>query len=280
VPLLAGAILCAASPALAQEAGPPPPAEDLRNDPNSLTLGLGAAYAPSYEGSDNYIVTPIAIAFGKVQGFSFYTRGTTLYLDAIREEADNPIDFAFGPAVNIRFDQSTKVEDPRVEALGELDTAVEVGAFIGIGRTGVFHEYDSIAARIHYVRDITDTHGSYVITPAIEYGTPLSTTTYVGLSASSDYVGDAFAGTYYGVSPSGARRSGLRAFTPEGGFKNVRLSFFAAQSLTGDLRSGGLSLFGAASYSRMLGDFADAPIVRDVGDRNQYFASIGLSYSF
>ncbi len=271
---VAGAMLLAAAPALAQEADQP------QDDPNSLTIGLGAGYAPSYEGSDDYVVTPIGIAFGKVGGFSFFTRGTALFFDVVREPAGAPIDIGFGPAVNLRFDRSTQIKDDRVEALGELDRAVEVGGFVSVGRTGVLHQYDSIAARVHYVRDVTDTHDSYAIMPALEYGTPLSTTTYVGASVSGEYVGGGFARTYYGVDPAGSVRSGLPVYTPGKGFKNVRFSLFGSQSLTGDLRTGGLSLFAGGSYSRLLNDIKDSPLVAQVGDRDQYFASVGLSYSF
>ena len=272
--MFAFAIALMAAPALGQEADPP------QDDPNALTIGLGVGYAPSYEGSDDYVVTPIGIAFGKVGGFSFFTRGTALYFDLIREPTGAPIDIGFGPVVNLRFDRSTQIKDDQVEALGELDRAVELGAFVSVGRTGVLHEFDSIAARVHYVRDVTNTHDSYAIMPALEYGTPLSTTTYVGASVSGEYVGGKFARTYFGVDPAGTLRSGLRTYTPGDGFKNVRFSLFGTQSLTGDLRTGGLALFAGGSYSRLLGDIKDSPLVRDIGDKNQYFVSAGLSYSF
>ena len=272
--MFAFTIALMAAPALAQETDPP------QDDPNALTIGLGAGYAPSYEGSDDYVLTPIGIAFGKVGGFSFFTRGTAIYFDLIREPTGAPIDIGFGPVANLRFDRSTQIKDDRVEALGELDRAVELGAFVSVGRTGVLHEFDSIAARVHYVRDVTDTHDSYAIMPALEYGTPLSTTTYVGVSVSGEYVGGKFARTYFGVDPAGSLRSGLRTYTPGDGFKNVRFSLFGTQSLTGDLRTGGLALFAGGSYSRLLGDIEDSPLVRDVGDRDQYFVSAGLSYSF
>ncbi|HEX8448059.1 MAG TPA: MipA/OmpV family protein, partial [Allosphingosinicella sp.] len=92
--LRAGALalpLMAAAPASAQdeEQGRP-------DDRNSLTVGLGGAYLPSYEGSDDYILTPAGLAFGKVAGFGFATRGTALYLDLIPDKADAPFSFDFG----------------------------------------------------------------------------------------------------------------------------------------------------------------------------------------
>ena len=41
-----------------------------------------------------------------------------------------------------------------------------------------------------------------------------------------------------------------------------------------------LGLFGIASYKRMLGKFADSPLVRDAGSADQAFAVAGVLYSF
>jgi outer membrane scaffolding protein for murein synthesis (MipA/OmpV family) len=268
IALLATAI--AAAPALAQD-----PADDR----NSLTIGLGIGVAPDYEGSNDYMATPAGLAFGKVEGFSFYTRATTLYIDLVRESDPKAIDFAVGFAGNLRIDRHS-VDDPRIEALGELDRAIELGAFVGVGKTGIFHEYDTAAARVHVVKDVTDTHDGIVVQPMIEYGTPLSRKAYVGLQLSADYVDQDFADTYYGVDAAGSLRSTLPVYDADSGWKNVRVSLLGTHSLTGDLTTGGLSLFAIGSYSSLLGDFKRSPLVREAGDADQYFAAIGLSYSF
>ena len=51
------------------------------------------------------------------------------------------------------------------------------------------------------------------------------------------------------------------------------------QDLSGDGRKG-LGLFALAGYKRLLGQYADSPIVRDAGSANQGFAVAGLTYSF
>jgi len=270
--LLRGLILSAAllaAPAFAQS-----------DDRNSLTVGVGVATTSDYEGSNDYRLVPAGLVMGKVAGFDFYSRGTSLYFDLIPGESANGVDFAIGPAGNVRVDR-TSVKDDRVELLGELDWAIELGGFVGIGKRGVFHQYDLAAARIHYVRDIADTHDSYVISPTIEYGTPLSRTTFVGVAASAEYVGGKYASTYFAVDPAGAARSGLPVFAnPGSGWKNARFTLLGTQMLTGDLEAGGLSLFGLASYSSLLGDFKDSPLVSVAGDADQWFVGAGLAYSF
>jgi outer membrane scaffolding protein for murein synthesis (MipA/OmpV family) len=276
--LLAAALVAiplAAAPALAQEAEEP-----LPDDRNSLTIGIGGAYLPSYEGSDDYVFTPVALAFGKVAGFGFATRGTTLTIDLIPDSSSSPVEFAFGPAANIRLDRTSRIKDSRVRALGELETAIELGAHGGVKVNGLLHQYDSLSFGLQYLKDVSNAHDSSILTPSITYATPLSTRTYVSLSAEADRVGNKYARTYFSIDAAGAARSGLSPFQADGGWKSHRFTLLAAQVLTGDLRDPGLGLFGGLSYSRLRGDFAESPIVSVAGSRNQYLATLGLSYTF
>ena len=269
---LALLLAASAAPALAQERSV------MEGD--YASIGLGGIYAPDYEGSDNYALSPAAVVRGRVGGFNFFSRATSLYFDVARGDPKASTDFLVGPMVNLRFDRSRKIRDDAVELLGELDMAIEAGAFIGVAQTGVLHEYDTIQGRLDFVHDVTGTHGGYVLTPNLEYGTPLSRHAYVGLSASADFTNGEFADTYYSVDPAGTLRSGLRTYDADGGFKNARLTLLAIHTLTGDLTTTGLSLFAVGSYSRLFGDFADSPLVADAGSRSQYAAAAGLAYTF
>jgi len=268
------ALAFAAAPAFAQDA------PDEAPDNNSLTLGAGVGYVPSYEGSDDYILIPVGVVSGKVGGISFSSRGTSFNVDVIPDAKDAKIEFFLGPAINIRLDRTSRIKDPQVRALGELDAAIEVGGTAGVGFNRLLNPYDRLSLKLQVLKDVTDTHGSTIVTPSIEYETPLSTSTYVGLGLSADHVGDSYARTYFSVTPAGSVASGLPVYNADGGWKSWRLSLFGAHTLTGDLRHPGLSLFGVASYYRLKGDFSRSPIVSIAGDPNQYFAAIGLAYTF
>ncbi len=272
--LFAGALLLAAAPALAQEEAPP------KQDDNSISIGLGAGFAPTYEGSDDYRIIPGGVVRGKIGGHSFFTRGLQLYFDAI-PEADGPgLHVGLGPVVGLRLNRTSSIKDPRVKALGELDTAFEAGGFVSIGQTGVItSEYDNLSFRVTYLKDVGNAHESRIITPSIEYGTPLSRQAFVGVSVSADFVGDGYADYYFDVSPAGSLASGLAPYDADGGFKSWSLSLAGAHALTGDLL-GGVSLFAVGSYTRLRGDFADSPIVSTAGSATQWFGAIGLSYTF
>ncbi|WP_336967968.1 MipA/OmpV family protein [Sphingobium aromaticiconvertens] len=252
---------------------------------STLTIGVGGAYVPSYEGSDDYRAMPIAQARGKVHDFAFWMRGPSLYVDAIPNRDETGLDFQLGPMVNVRFDRTSRkqIKDNQIRALGKLDTAVEVGGFVGIGKTGVFTSaYDNLSARIAVSKDVAGAHESYVITPAIEYFTPLSTTSFVGLGLSAEYVGKKYGRYYYDVDAAGSVASGLPTYADAGtgsGFKKLSLNVSGGKSLSGDLRKG-WALFAVGGYSRLLGDYADSPIVAIAGSRNQWVGAVGVGYTF
>lgn len=79
----------------------------------------------------------------------------------------------------------------------------------------------------------------------------------------------------FDVSTKDAARSGLRAYRTEGeyvqGSMNGRLTFLVTRKL---------SVSTVAQYSRLFGDAADSPVVKDVGDANQWHGSLAINYQF
>ena len=274
---LSAFLACATTPALAQDSKPDAAVEA---EHNSLTFGVGGVYLPSYEGSNDYILTPAIAARGKVHDFSFFTRNTQLYVNAIPSQSGPGVDFELGPIIGVNFNRHTKLVDPQIKALGKRKLAAEAGGFIGIGKTGLItSDYDNLTVRVAYVHDISGIYKSYVITPQIQYTTPLSRKAFVGISASADYAGTGYATAYYDVDAAGALRSGLPVFTGRKGWKQVTFGMIGGHSLTGDLLHG-LGLYVTGSYSRLQNDFAASPVTRIAGSPNQWFGAVGLGYSF
>jgi len=272
--------LLAAAPVRAADPPPAPAQQPMADRHNSLTIGLGAAWLPTYEGSDDYSLTPVVFAFGKVAGIGFATRGTALYVDVVPSDTKSSFGFEGGPVGNLRLDRSREVEDKQVSRLGKIGPAVELGAYAGVTKNRVLHGYDTLNLRVAVTRDVTDTHGSTIVSPSIEYMTPVSHRAAISLSASAERVGGGFARTYYGVDAAGSARSGLPVYSAKGGWKNWRANLVLARVLTGDLKNPHLSAFVALSYARMLGRFARSPVVAIAGDPDQYAAGGGLAYSF
>ena len=287
----------AASPAFAQDA---PPAESVnpagaeaepataeraaaaQEGAARLSIAAGAAWIPDYEGSDDNRFTPIPAANGTIAGMSFTLLGNRASLDVIPDIAGPGWNFQLGPTAVINLNRTNidAIEDPRVRALGEVDTAVEVGGYIGIGKTGLItSDYDTLSISLSYRHDVTRIHKSGIFTPSINYTTPLSTKALVGFFASAEIVEDDYARTYFGVTPAGSAASGLPVFTPEGGQKNVNFGGMFTYALTGDLTKG-VALVTGFNYSKLVGDFADSPLVSIAGSRHQWTVGAGLALTF
>lgn len=272
--------LLAATPALAQSADPgaATPLPDPNDQSDTVTIAAGGAFIPDYEGSNDYRLIPAAAIRGRVSGISFFTRATYLYVDFI-PRGEGKVEFDAGPIVGVRLNRTGKVKDDFVDLLPERKAAIEVGGFAGVTVHGLTNPYDALSVRLDVVKDVGDAHGSAVFTPTIDFGTPLSRTTYVGLSLSADWVAGDYADYYYSITPADALASGLPAFNADGGFKGWKLGLLANQSLSGDLTKG-FSIFGTASYSRLSGDFKRSPIVDQRGSPTQWLAALGVAYTF
>ncbi|RST29704.1 MipA/OmpV family protein [Sphingomonas ginkgonis] len=268
--------LLAGTPAWAQSESKPLP--DPFDNRDTLTIGAAAAFLPDYEGSDDYRFIPAPVIRGRVSGHSFYSKGSYVYFDLV-PRTPGKFSFNAGPIAGVRFNRRSKIHDPVVDLLPRRKTAIELGAFAGVSLSGLTNPYDSLGVHVDVVHDVAGAHRSTVITPSVDFATPLSRHTYVSLSASADFVGDRYARYYYSISPAEAVASGLPAFDASGGYKNWKLSLIANQSLTGDLLHG-LSLFGTGSYARLQNDFRRSPIVNQRGSPTQWLGAVGLAYTW
>ncbi len=274
--LIAAALSALASPAFAQSGDTALP--DPNDQSDTFSIGAGVGIVPDYEGSNDYRLIPAVAARGRVRGISFSTRGTYLYVDVIPRGAGK-IEFDAGPIAGVRLNRTGKIKDDFVNRLPDRKAAIELGGFAGITAHGLTNPYDALSFRVDVVKDVGNGHGSTVITPTIDFATPVSRTTYLGASLSADFVGEGYADSYFSITAGEALASGLRAYDADGGYKGWKVGLLANQSLSGDLTKG-LSLFGTGTYGRLSGDFKRSPIVADRGSASQWFGAIGLGYTF
>ncbi|WP_277970575.1 MipA/OmpV family protein [Sphingomonas echinoides] len=278
-------LLASAAPALAQQAVPAPADNNQiadEFDKDTVTVGVGAAYLPDYDGSNDYRVVPAPVVIGSVKGFNFSVIGNRASLDLARNQPGQRWDIQFGPIGVVNFDrQSPKnIDDLRVRALGKIDTAIELGGYIGLGKTGVITSpYDKLSVSISMRHDVNNVHKSSILQPSINYLTPLSRKAAVALFGTAQYVESGYGATYFSITPAQSLASGLPTYSTGKGWKNYSVGGLATYSLTGDLLHG-FKLVAGGTYSRMLGSFADAPIVRIAGSRNQWVGAAGVAYTF
>jgi outer membrane scaffolding protein for murein synthesis (MipA/OmpV family) len=272
---------CIASPAFAQDqptaAGMPSPEEVANKD--MVTVAVGGAITPDYEGSDDYRIIPAAAIRGKVGGISFNTRGTYLFVDVVPGNAK--IDFDAGPIVGLRLNTRRNIEDDIVKLLPKRKRAIEIGAFAGVSFHGLTNPYDSLGLRVDVLHDVGGAHKSTTFSPNLEFSTPLSTKTYASASVGAEFVSNRFADYYYSISPADSVATGgvLLPFNASGGMKNWKAGLLLNQSITGNLLHG-FSVFGLGQYSRLVGDFKRSPIVSERGSASQWIGALGLAYTW
>jgi MipA family protein len=282
--LAATALLCAtAAPAAAQEATTPEQ-QQIETDYNkdTVTIGIGAAYMPDYDGSNDYRVSPAPVAIGSVGGFNFSLIGNRASIDLIPNRNPRKLDIQFGPIGVINFDRQSvnAIYDPAIKALGKRATTLELGGYVGLGKTGVItSKYDRLAVSVSYRQGVTGAHRSYIWQPTINYITPLSTKVAVGFYGNAQYAGQGYADTYYTITPTQSIASGLPSFNAKAGWKSYGAGGFVAYSLTGNLLHG-FKVMAGGTYTRLLGDFGYSPVVRIAGSKHQWLGAAGIAYTF
>ena len=279
------AAILAAPVAMAQGISPPAGGTGLAQnlDQDSVTVGIGAGYMPDYEGSDDYQWVPVPGAIGSVSGINFQVLGNRASADLIAGKPGPTWDFQLGPVGVLNFMRNSRdgIDDPRVRALGKRSIAVELGGYVGIGKTGVITSpYDKLSVSVSYRHDVAGVHDSHFWQPTINYFTPLSRKSAIALFGSAERVGSKYVQTYFSVPEDRAAASGLPVYTNgRGGWKSWTVGTVGTVSLTGDLLHG-FKLVGGATYRKLINDVGDSPIVRVAGSRNQWLGVLGVAYTF
>lgn len=275
----------ASSPLAAQDVGDTETTNEAYEgsvfDGDWISIGAGAVYSPSYDGSDDYVISPLPIVQGSLGGVSINPRPGGVALDFI-PDADGNVAFSAGVAARIRRNRASRIKDPVVEQYGELDTAIEVGPTVGVSFPGVLNPYDSLSVNVDMLWDVAGAHKGMTISPAVTYFTPLSRAAAISFSLGASRVDDDYADYYYSVpAVTGlAPEDTLPPFQATGGFDKAGATLLAAFDLDGNLADGGLSVIALGGYSRMLGDGKRTPFTSIRGNADQWMAALGLGYTF
>lgn len=256
-----GAMMLTPAVALAQEK----PAE---GDEFSGYTTIGIAAVPDYEGADDHQILPLVDA--KV---FLGERYVAIEGPAIRANILASKTFEFGPVASFTFGRGAKIKDRAVAQLGEIDDAYEVGAFGAVNFD--IGGNDNLRLGLQGVHDVSDVHGGFVITASATYSAPVGERLNLMFDLGASYANDDYAETYFSVTPASSLASGLPAFNAKGGLKDV------GAQLTASYRIGNnWGIAANAGYRRLLGDFADSPVVTGGGNADQLSGGIGVFFTF
>ncbi|WP_244489540.1 MipA/OmpV family protein [Sphingomonas yabuuchiae] len=285
-PLIAMGALSLSVPAFAQDStiSSNPAAAEMAGQlgKNTVTVGLGAAYLPRYEGSKDYSFSPAPAALAYIDGHTITYIGNRISVDLIGDKTNRDWDIQAGPIGVVNLDRTTTsgIGNRQVAALGKIGAAVELGGYVGIGKIGVVTSpYDRLSVSVSYRHDVTGVHDSGIWQPSVNYFTPLSTKAAVGLFATAEHAGRGYARRYFSITPDQSAASGLPVYNARAGWKDWSVGGLATYSITGNLLKG-WKIVGGLTYGRELGNFADSPIVSQVGSRSQWLSALGVAYTF
>lgn len=256
-----GALLFTPAIALAQD-------KPAKSDEFSGYTTIGVAAVPDYEGADDHRILPL------VDGKLFLgERYLAVEGPAIRANVLNSQTFEFGPVASFTFGRDDAIKDRAVARLGTIDDAYEVGLFGAVN----FDIADTHKLRlgVQGVHDVSNVHDGLVVSANATYSTTVGERLSVMVDVGASYASDDYAATYYSITPAGSVASGLTAFNAKGGLKDV------GAQLTASYRIGDNWGFAAnAGYRRLLGDFADSPVVSKGGSADQLSGGVGVFFTF
>ena len=227
-----------------------------------FTFGLGLGAAPDYEGSDDYEAVPIPLMRADYGPRFIEFSGGTLRANVLTHSI-----FSAGPVINIRGERDD-VDEDAVDDLDDVDTAVELGGFVEIF-------YQGWLGNLTITQDVADGHDGLLVGLSGGFFLPLSPQMALTTIVSGTYADDNYMDSYFGIDADNAIASGLDEFDADEGIKDVGLALELAYEV-----SSRWGVTGTVSYQRLLSDAEDSPVVDDVGDEDQFFGGVVVSYNF
>lgn len=271
-----------AVPAMAQDAAPISTEGSVFSG-DFLIVGAGVALAPSYEGSDDLVVSPAGAIAGRIGSIGINARAFGLSLDLIPDGMrQGGIGFTLGPVVRYRTNRSGRVTDPVVAQLGKLKGVVEAGVTLGVDAKKVFNPYDSLSFSVDLRWDASGRGSGLIVAPGLSYLTPVSKGIAVGGALNANFIDSRYANYNFGITPAGSLATGgvLPAYTARGGLKDVGVGAFTAFDLNGNFLDGGPAIGLGAMYSRLFNSAAESPVTSIRGRRSQLIFGAAASYTF
>lgn len=236
-------------------------------------VGLGASYAPDYEGGDDYEASPAL--FGKYTWESgrFVNLGGTAEAGSAARLSVNVIPLSmrenwhFGPLLQYRQKRGG-VDNDKVDDMNDIDAAIEAGLFLSYLR-------DRWTFTLAGAFDVSSEYDGFISDLKVQYTWPMSKTWTFTFGASTSYADGNYMDTYFGVDSRDAVRSGLDTYNADAGFQDVGLS--ASAHFTPWKRWG---ILAGVNYYRLVGDADDSSPVTDEGSENQIHGVVAVTYRF
>ena len=262
----------------AAEVAPRKPKRDITAG-DYLIIGVGAAVLPAYEGAHRHHVIPAFGIGGRIHGIGISPRSAGVSLNLIPPRASR-IGLSFGPVIRYRGARTVAISDPTPIRVGRGSGYLELGVNAGIALKHVLSKYDSLSLGTDIRWDASRGTGSRVISPGINYSTPISKAQVIGISGGADFINQRMANRSYSVTLARPGGVALPGVPVRSGLRSVGGRIFTAYDLDHDLRNGGFSILFGIGYSRLVNTAGRSPLVTRNGTHDQVVIGTGLAFAF
>jgi outer membrane protein len=244
----------------------------LPQEITNIRLGLGPSFAPHYEGDDDYdfgVIPAISLRYQDLVEVNNNEVRIIAFNRLFNADAGNVGggSLRIGPTVSVDFGRDEN-DSPDLIGLGEVDTGLELGAFVA-------YTEGRMRLRARARHDIISGHGGGTVRLDAAYTVFQAAPVALGVNTFATWATGRYMRSYFGVTPGQAAASGLPVFAPGAGFKD-----WGAEVSANYIFASQWALVGNASYKRLLGGAADSPLVRQRGSANQMAFQAFLVYSF
>ena len=228
-----------------------------------ISVGLGAAVVPDYEGSEDYQVVPVPFLTVKFKNH--------MSIDWVANKARANLipssTWKAGPVLQY-IRERDDVDSDKVDDLEDVDASLMVGGFLGF-------EINNWNAGVEAMADVADGNDGATIRIKGGYKIPIAQTWSISIDAFTTWADDDYMDAYFDVDARDSARSGLNTFDADSGFKDVGGILSVSYSPWNHW-----SIMGVGAYKRLLDDAEDSPVTDDEGDENQFFGGALVIYHF
>ena len=228
----------------------------------SIMLGGLTFLSPDYEGSDDVKVQGLPFFDVSWRNRFFLNFQQGLGMNIIRNK-----NLIFGTSVGY-YGSREEGDNEALRGLGDIDGGVD-------GRLFVFVPVGPISFTSMYRRDLSGNHDGAILSVGALYFKPVTKKLRINLQGRLNYASEKFMNTYFDINLSQASRSKMTAYDADAGIKDISGFNILIYSFTRHWNV--VSFMG---FSRLLGDAANSPIVKERGTANQFRFGLGFSYRF
>lgn len=240
--------------------GPPVTVGAASGESLKGSLGLGAALAPEFEGSNKYKIKP-APAFDLRYGRFFLSSAQGLGFKVIAAEQ-----WTVAPFLGYRPGRDED-DSELLRGLGDACGGFTAGGLI------IWRPYGPWSFSLQGKQGLGTAKG-FTLDLEAAYQERFAEAWSYGLGAGATIADSDYNREYFSISPSKSATSGYRVYQASGGLKHWEvsgaLSYDLTEHLSADLRCG---------YRRLVGSVADSPLV-ERGSANQFQGAAMLKWNF